>query len=172
MSVRDSMTDLYNRRGMTLQLENMLPKDHLGEKIFVAVIDMNGLKKINDTYGHSEGDYSIKVLSTAVKQSALPGEICVRAGGDEFYIIGIGDYDAENMSARAESFHTALHELHSKAHKNYELSASMGMVTEIIDENTNIDAVINRADRKMYEEKVNYGLPEKEEHLWTHFISD
>lgn len=172
MSVRDSMTDLYNRRGMTLQLENMLPKDHLGEKIFVAVIDMNGLKKINDTYGHSEGDYSIKVLSTAVKQSALPGEICVRASGDEFYIIGIGDYDAENMSARAESFHVVLQELHSKARKDYELSASIGMVTEIIDENTNIDAVINRADRKMYEEKVNYGLPEKEEHLWTHFISD
>lgn len=154
MSVRDSMTDLYNRRGMTLQLENMLPKDHLGEKIFVAVIDMNGMKKINDTYGHLEGDYCIKVLSSAVKQSALPDEICVRAGGDEFYMIGIGDYDDKTLNTRAEGIRVILQELHSKAQKDYELSASIGMVTEVIDENTNIDAVINRADKKMYEEKV------------------
>nr|MCR4806986.1 GGDEF domain-containing protein [Lachnospiraceae bacterium] len=154
MSVRDSMTDLYNRRGMTFRLENMLPKDHIGEKVFVAVIDMNGMKKINDTYGHLEGDYCIKVLSSAVKQCALPDEICVRAGGDEFYIIGIGDYDAGTMGARADGFRAALRELHSKAGKDYEISASVGMVTETIDENTNIDAVINRADKKMYEEKM------------------
>ena len=139
---------------MNLQLENMLPEDHLGEKLFVAVIDMNGLKKINDTYGHSEGDYSITTLSTAIKQSALPGEICVRAGGDEFYIIGIGDYDDATMSARAESIRAALQELHTKAKKDYALTASIGMVTETIDMNTNIDAAINRADEKMYNEKM------------------
>lgn len=156
MSVRDSMTDLYNRRGMAFQLENMLPKDHLGEKVFAAVIDMNGMKKINDTYGHSEGDYCIMVLSKAVQHNARPDEICVRAGGDEFYIIGIGDYDSETLSARTESLRVTLRELHSKAGKDYEITASIGMVTETIDENTNIDAVINRADKKMYEEKMKY----------------
>lgn len=116
---------------------------------------MNGMKKINDTYGHSEGDYCIRVLSTAVKQIAFPDEICVRAGGDEFYIIGIGGY-AETMNARADRFRVILQELHSKAGKDYEISASIGMVTEIIDENTNVDAVINRADKKMYEEKIKW----------------
>ena len=103
-----------------------------------------------------ECDYCIKVLSTAVKQNALPGEICVRAGGDEFYVIGIGEYDEKTLSARAEDLRVTLREIHSKAHKDYELTASIGMATEVIDENTNVDAVINRADKKMYEEKMRF----------------
>ena len=154
MSIRDSMTGLYNRRGMTHQLEKISLENHHGEKLFVAVIDMNGLKNINDTYGHLEGDYGIKVLSTAVMQSTLPGEICVRAGGDEFYIIGVGYYGDEILSARAESFHRTLKDLQTKSSKEYVLSASIGIVTETIDDNTNIDAVINRADKEMYKEKT------------------
>ena len=156
LSVRDSMTGLFNRKGMSLQLENMLCEEHRGETILVSVIDMNGLKKINDTYGHSEGDYGIKLLCDAVTGSALPGEICVRAGGDEFYIIGVGKYTPQDLINREEIFHSVLKSLQKDSKKPFVITASIGFATETVDENINIDTVINRADNEMYKEKVRF----------------
>ena len=154
LSVKDSMTGLLNRRGMNLELEKMLCEENRGKNIFVAVIDMNGLKKINDTYGHSEGDYGIKLLCEAVEKSALPDEICIRAGGDEFYIIGVGKYDPWDLISRKNDFHMLLNDLQSSSQKPYTITASIGIATDALDENTNIDTIINRADKEMYDEKV------------------
>ncbi|MCR4788904.1 MAG: GGDEF domain-containing protein [Lachnospiraceae bacterium] len=154
LSVKDSMTGLLNRRGMNLELEKMLCEENRGKKIFVAVIDMNGLKKINDTYGHSEGDYCIKLLCKAVEETALPEEVSIRAGGDEFYIIGIGEYDPWDLISRKNSFHMLLNDLQSDSQKPFIITASIGIATETLDENTNIDSIINRADKEMYDEKV------------------
>ncbi|MCR5510715.1 MAG: GGDEF domain-containing protein [Lachnospiraceae bacterium] len=153
MSVRDSMTGLFNRRGMNLQLQKMPFGDHIGEMLFVAVFDMNGLKIINDTYGHAQGDHAISLMSSAVKRATLPEEFSVRAGGDEFYIIGIGDYDASDIPARKSEFRRILKGLSDASHTPYEVTASIGIVTEEVNENTNIDSVISRADEIMYEEK-------------------
>ncbi|MCR5501494.1 MAG: GGDEF domain-containing protein [Lachnospiraceae bacterium] len=154
LSIRDSMTGLYNRRGMQLQLEKAGLRERSGERLFAAVVDMDRLKKINDTYGHTEGDYGIMITAEAVRQSALPEEICVRAGGDEFYIIGIGLYDPDDFPARKERFRKLLQELHAKSGKSFPISASIGFSCEVIGEDTNPDTVINRADKEMYEEKV------------------
>lgn len=154
LSVKDSMTGLLNRRGMSLELEKMLCEENRGKKIFVAVIDMNGLKKINDTYGHSEGDYGIKLLCDAVEKAALPDEICIRAGGDEFYIIGVGKYDSWDLISRKNNFHLILNDLQSDSQKPFTITASIGIATEILNENTNIDTIINHADKEMYDEKV------------------
>jgi diguanylate cyclase (GGDEF)-like protein len=127
--------------------------DHIGEKLFVAVFDMNGLKNINDTYGHAQGDNAISLMSTAVKRAALPEELSVRAGGDEFFIIGIGDYKDSDIPARKNEFNRILKDLADASHTPYEVTASIGIVTEEVNENTNIDSVISRADEIMYEEK-------------------
>ncbi|MCR5356856.1 MAG: GGDEF domain-containing protein [Lachnospiraceae bacterium] len=154
LSARDSMTGLYNRRGMNLKFDKMLLEKHMGEDLFAMVIDMDGLKKINDTYGHEEGDCGIMLLSTAVKQITRPAEICVRAGGDEFYIIGTGKYDTADIDERRSSFNTILKEQNTKAGKPYEITASIGFATEAIDGETILDTVINRADKEMYMNKV------------------
>ena len=153
MSIHDSMTGLLNRRGMSHHLEKKLAEATEKDKLFVAVIDMNGLKKINDTYGHSEGDYAIAAISTAVKQVTKAGEICVRAGGDEFYIMGVGRYKDEDTDLRRKEFTDALKELLSKDNKPYDVTASIGCVIEKIDANIKIDTVISRADEEMYKEK-------------------
>ena len=154
MSIRDSMTGLYNRRGMNLKLDELLGGEHRGDKLFVAVIDMNGLKKINDTYGHTEGDAGILLISKAVKQSALRGEICVRAGGDEFYVIGVGKYDAPDTVTRETDFRTVLEELQADVPKPYKVTASVGCAIEPVVESLNFDAVLSRADKMMYKEKL------------------
>lgn len=153
ISIHDSMTGLLNRRGMSLQFETLMSGTSADDKIFVAVIDMDSLKTINDTYGHSEGDYSITAIGTAVSRISRPGELCVRAGGDEFYIIGVGKYDSEDISLRKEEFKSVLNELLSKTEKPYKVTASMGCVIEDTDEKIKIDTVISRADEEMYKEK-------------------
>ncbi|MBR6469639.1 MAG: GGDEF domain-containing protein, partial [Lachnospiraceae bacterium] len=154
LSAKDSMTGLYNRWGMNLELDKMLSMSRKGESIFAMVIDMDGLKKINDTYGHMEGDHGIMLLGTAVRQVTLPGEICVRAGGDEFYIIGIGKYDTGDLSRRIDSLNAVLKKLNAAAGKPYEITASIGFAAETIDEGTMLDTVLNRADKEMYKSKV------------------
>ncbi len=153
LSIRDSMTGMYNRRGMSLQLEKMLDKDSMGKMLFVAVIDMDGLKKINDSYGHAEGDHGIMLLSKAITQCTNHEEICIRAGGDEFLIIGVGHYDYDEMIKRKESFALILEGLQDHSEKPYTVTASIGLAAEKIDSYTNIDALISHADKEMYNQK-------------------
>ena len=104
LSVHDNMTGLYNRRGMYEKYADMLKKALPDERLFVCVIDMDGLKYINDTFGHGEGDCGIMTVSRAAKMLTRDNEICVRAGGDEFFIIGIGAYPDSECAERRERF--------------------------------------------------------------------
>jgi diguanylate cyclase (GGDEF)-like protein len=83
---------------------SMLASAKEGDSLFVAVADMDGLKYINDTFGHGEGDFGIKTVSSTLASVARPGEICVRSGGDEFFLIGIGDYSPGDEAERAIAF--------------------------------------------------------------------
>lgn len=161
LSVRDGMTGLYNRRGMHDRLEEMFKQATEGEYLFVAVIDMDGLKTINDTYGHGEGDVCIRIVSSAVAQITGENEICVRAGGDEFYIIGIGVYDENEGIKRAEELKTVIGKIAIGYQKPYTVSASFGCAFEPVTENMNVDSVISRADEKMYKCKVAKNIQRK-----------
>lgn len=147
------MTGLYNRRGMEARVRSMAAKGGVRDSWLVFVIDMDGLKFINDTYGHSEGDYGIAAVASASGQIARSSEICVRAGGDEFYIIGLGEYNYIDAIVRIEKFNLALAE-ENKAEKPYEISASIGFCCEPFSSGADINDVIRLADGRMYESKV------------------
>lgn len=154
LSVYDEMTGAYNRRGMKMKLEELLKKAHQGDKVFVGVIDMDGLKYINDTYGHEEGDWGIKFICNAALNFTKPEEICIRAGGDEFYIIGIGDYTDVIIKKRVDDFISNI-ENKSKAYlKPYSLSASIGFAVCEYAPGICIEEIISNADVNMYRNKV------------------
>ncbi|MDE7294144.1 MAG: GGDEF domain-containing protein [Oscillospiraceae bacterium] len=152
-SERDAMTGLYNRRGMERKVKEMAAHATVRDSWLVFVIDMDGLKFINDTYGHSEGDYGISAVAAASGQIARSSEICVRAGGDEFYIIGLGEYNYIDAIVRIEKFNEALAE-ENKAEKPFEISASIGFCCEAFSSGCGIDDIIRLADGRMYESKV------------------
>ena len=102
ISITDRLTGLYNR----VYLDEMFPEylndlSNKNESFYLALLDINGLKKINDTYGHNAGDQLLTGFSTALKHtlhSIDRDSIAVRFGGDEFVIIGKGTKeDAENL---------------------------------------------------------------------------
>ncbi|MCR5739912.1 MAG: GGDEF domain-containing protein [Lachnospiraceae bacterium] len=154
LSIRDVMTGLYNRRGMYEMYRQMLAGAEDGDALFVAVSDMDGLKYVNDTFGHAEGDYGIRAVSSTLSSVAKPGEICVRSGGDEFFLIGIGKYSQKEEAARAIEFSDALSKVSEEAGKEYNISASIGCVVFEDCRQISLDNALSEADERMYRYKV------------------
>ncbi len=153
LSVRDEMTGAYNRRGMRMKIDELVAKATNDDMIYAFVIDMDGLKYINDTFGHNDGDLGIKTVYTAAAAIMKPDEVCVRAGGDEFYVLGSGKTDDEQLAKRADEFTEKLKELNCGYDKPYTISASIGYAYSA-KENLHINSVINTADERMYRNKI------------------
>lgn len=158
MSIRDEMTGAYNRRGLYLRLEEMLKNREPDAQFFAAVIDLDSLKRINDTYGHNEGDFAICTVAAGVTAVKLHNEICVRAGGDEFYIVGVGQYAENAPEERASRFSKWMEQRSVSARKPYPVTASIGCIVCPITDSFNVDEAIHRADEIMYACKVKRKL--------------
>ncbi len=154
LSVRDEMTGAYNRRGMYEMFRAMLQKAKDGDALFVAVVDMDGLKYVNDTFGHSEGDFGIRTVSTALMSVVRHDEICVRSGGDEFFLIGVGRYSREDEAERARAFTEAVDKASENAGKPYVISASIGCAVFEDCRQISLDNALSEADERMYRYKV------------------
>ena len=124
--MKDALTGLYNRHGYDRLVEPLLNRA-LSENLPLTafLIDMDGLKHINDTYGHGEGDFAIRVLGQAIESTAAEGDICARFSGDEFYLLtaGLTEKDAKK---RAQSIAAYLQNYNKLSGKPYDISCSCG----------------------------------------------
>ena len=154
LSIRDTMTGVLNRRGMYRKFEAMLENAREGDALLVCVVDMDGLKYINDTFGHGEGDFGIISVCGALVSIARRNEICVRSGGDEFFLIGIGPYGREEEAKRADEFTQAVAKASEKAGKPYRISGSIGCVVFDDYRQISLDNALSEADVRMYRYKV------------------
>ena len=154
LSVTDELTGLYNRRGFfrfsLSRLQFMSRNSEL--KTVVMLMDMDGLKFINDTYGHKEGDNAISMLAAILKRTLRETDIIGRIGGDEFVIfstVKTGD-DAQDICNRIRK---NLDDFNSKEIYPFKLSVSIGHVE--LDEATTegLENAIKGADLVLYDEK-------------------
>lgn len=153
-SLYDNMTGLYNRRGMDMKLNDYQYTSLPNPMCAVFVFDMDGLKKINDTYGHSDGDFGIMLVASSVKHVTGESEIAIRAGGDEFYIIGIGEYSEEIMEQKERDFSSILSAKNLLSNKPYIVTASVGYHMMPFSGLDKIQETIDIADENMYKNKV------------------
>lgn len=153
LSIRDNMTGLYNRRGMNEMFEELSAKSQPTDRLFACVIDMDGLKLINDNHGHSEGDFGIITVSRAVKRICRCNELSIRAGGDEFFILGLGEYLPEECDKRREEFLSAMEELSAESGKPYQICASIGCALGE-EGSRDPEELLSAADRDMYRFKT------------------
>lgn len=157
MYILDFMTSLYNRRGFYTKIKPKLESCiTLKYDLMVVSVDMDGLKTINDTHGHNEGDNAIKSLAALLTQSVDEDTIVSRFGGDEFVVAGVfpdGQAVADEFKATLQRKIDAFNEITDKP---YKISASIGISIRKPDETTNLDELIELADSIMYRQKAKH----------------
>lgn len=154
--VLDPMTGIYNRRGFSQRLEELIDKEeNFGKYLYLFSIDMDGLKYINDTFGHGEGDFALTALSKAMSKTCGPGAIYSRFGGDEFACAILAEeenaYSAKEFSKKLMEKVAAISGVSTKP---YTIAASVGMSLQKIEKDMDIEVLFQQADHLMYDDKA------------------
>lgn len=154
----DEMTDISNRRTGLMILQKELKSALRTKKpLSICFIDIDGLKSVNDTYGHDEGDYLIKAVSRIIRSTIRDVDEVSRMGGDEFLII-FPDCPLNNAQEVMGRIQEIMKRDHESSKKPYRCSFSFGIVEARKDGEVTIDELIKQADQKMYEHKLTRKL--------------
>lgn len=151
--VMDPLCGIYNRNGFIRTADLMFKRCiETDQNLLISFIDMDGLKMINDSYGHKEGDYALQCLANVISKCCTKGSICARFGGDEFIILGPGASE-EDIETLETSFRNNIDTVNNALRKPYKLSASIGTIITKPDPDVKLFNLITRADEVMYEQK-------------------
>src|SRR5262249_27973437 len=127
-SLTDPLTGLPNRRSMFAHLSRQLKRaERLETEVALIVMDVDGFKAINDTYGHSVGDHALREVSAALQETLRPYDLCVRYAGDEFIVV-LSDCSRETAEAKRAELQARVAEirLEVRTGKFVRLAASAG----------------------------------------------
>lgn len=149
----DYMTGLYNRSGFYKQIDRMRESAGSDRYMIVAMIDLDGLKMINDTYGHDSGDFAINSISRAMGFLSITNKICGRFGGDEFVLCASTEDGAEAEQNIRRDITKYINRVNDINDKPFKLSASIGTVSAPLDV-SDFDELMKIADDRMYAEKI------------------
>ena len=155
--IRDTMTGLYNRHGYYQCLEEYVKREDLKDGfIHVISIDMDGMKSINDGFGHLEGDNAIKSVAQAINECFAQPCISARFGGDEF-VVAIFSEDEKEPTSEIISCKLNDYLKHSPllTDKEYKVGVSVGQAVVRLSEIEDMKTVEKMADECMYEDKRN-----------------
>lgn len=152
-SIRDPLTNLYNRRYLEDSLQREFAhaaRDHYPVSIIMA--DIDHFKKVNDTYGHTVGDIVLQKLSGLLMSSFRVEDIVCRYGGEEFIVVMPGTA-AETAFLRTENFRQTVEQTNMEiAEKNISITISAGAA--VFPENgETVNSVIKQADQALYQAK-------------------
>ncbi len=144
----DALTGLYNRIGFQNILKSMRTEsEYINKPVTVIMSDLDGLKFINDNYGHAEGDNSIYAVANALFNSVPESSLSTRFGGDEVFSVVFGDCDPDEIVSNIDK---NLDEYNKNSGKPYKVSTSSGYTVSVLDENFDITQAIKDADEQMY----------------------
>lgn len=156
LSLSDELTGLYNRRGFITLSEQQLGYCLREDVPFIVFyIDLDGLKKINDQYGHNEGDNALKATAEILKKSFRETDIIARLGGDEFTIF-TSKTDSETADILKTRILKYIDETNQKKDHPYTISMSIGIYLSSFNTNNSvmdIDQILKLADYELYKIK-------------------
>jgi diguanylate cyclase (GGDEF)-like protein/PAS domain S-box-containing protein len=153
LSLIDELTGLYNRRAFFTLAEQQLKiaKRHK-TGMFMLYADMDNLKKINDTFGHDQGDLALIDIAKILKATYRYSDIVARIGGDEFVVFPVETTDdhVELITARLQN-NLDIH--NAKKDQGIELSLSVGIAYYDPESTYTVDELMSQADKLMYKQK-------------------
>lgn len=151
-SLKDDLTGLFNRRGLLKQAAPYFDfARRQKEKLLLLFIDLDGMKKINDEFGHNEGDNALIQTAAILNRSFRSSDIIARLGGDEFTVL-VTDLNASKEEAIAR-LNENLRAYNASETRNHKLSFSIGVATLEPERMACFEELLEQADQAMYEQK-------------------
>jgi diguanylate cyclase (GGDEF)-like protein/PAS domain S-box-containing protein len=153
LSIIDQLTGLHNRRGfLSLAEQQFKLSDRIGKGMMFLFADLDGLKWINDTLGHEEGDKALVEAAEVLRETFRNSDIIARLGGDEYAVLAtnVADFNSEPIISRLQS---RVDKRNSCNNRKYRLSISSGCSYYDPENPCSIDELMASADRLMYENK-------------------
>ena len=156
----DPLTQTNNKNQMYKYLVTKMKHEEMGMSLFLIMVDINGMRNINDSYGHAEGDRAILRVSNSIKeacQGTRSRMFVSRFGGDEFVIVAEMGYRAE-AAWLVDQIRTNLKRATEVDGASYDISISVGIAQYDYQAPVSIDTFIARADSDLYQnKKLNVG---------------
>jgi diguanylate cyclase (GGDEF)-like protein len=153
LSPRDQLTSLYDRKGFFALAERWMKiADQEKKAIMFLYLDINGLKSINDTFGHFGGDQVLVDTAHILKETFRESDILARIGGDEFIalLFGVSQDIAKEPAKRLQR---RIEEFNLKRTRTYKLELSTGIVFYDYRYPLSVEELLQQAGRLVYEEK-------------------
>ena len=160
MASHDGLTELYNRRYFYERFQEGLARARASKQtLALIVLDIDGLKKINDEYGHAVGDVMIASLAKVIEKHIRTSDVPARLGGDEFAIL-MPDTDKRGAFALAQRLWQELEEQPMYEHDGMRLMLNVSIgVSGFPWGGEDVDEMMHWADSDMYANKVSRRLP-------------
>ncbi len=148
VAIKDPLTYLYTRNYADELIEKMISKNRY---FFVAFVDLDGLKVVNDVHGHDEGDFYIKTVAEILQDYFKEDSVC-RYGGDEIVVVGTCDVE-DAVTKKIIQSYKAVANIPKLYHKPYTTSISYGIAFKHPNEIITAAELIAISDARMYELK-------------------
>lgn len=146
----DALTKVRNKRAYDIELEKVNQEIRDGKTDFgLAMVDLNYLKKTNDTYGHEYGNIMLQKLCRIIC-SVFQHSSVFRIGGDEFIVI-FSNHDYEHLEELKENLNRSMQETEQEEHPWERVSAAVGYALFDPAMDRDMESVFKRADKQMYE---------------------
>ncbi len=153
LSHTDELTGLYIRRGfLSFGMQSLALARRMGRRGNVFFADLDELKKINDTFGHMEGDLAIRQAGRILSDTFRHMDIIARLGGDEFTILAV-DTAPDFCDILRTRVKSGLAAYNANAKKPYSLSMSIGAIPFDQDSTVSLTELLEKADETLYAEK-------------------
>lgn len=149
----DPLTGIYNRSFLD-SIRKELDKKGSSLEVTGIMLDLNGFKAINDTYGHAEGDVALQKAANILKTSVGALGCVIRAGGDEFIVL-LNTCQREIVDECIQYIRESFGEENRTSEKEYDLTMAIGCCSSSPVYRT-LDDIVKQADRAMYKDKRLY----------------
>jgi len=153
LALIDDLTGFNNRRGFLALAEHHASLAYrTGKTFLLAFVDLDGLKRINDTFGHQEGNRALVDTSIVLRDSFRQSDILARLGGDEFAIL-VAEAAENDIEAVRHRIDRKLCSFNADPGRRYDLSFSVGIVPNDATQHSNLEQLLSQADALMYRQK-------------------
>jgi len=161
LSLTDDLTGLNNRRGFNTLAEQYMKIAKRQKKPFSLLFcDLDGLKEINDTLGHTMGNRALEEVADVLRETFRESDIMARFGGDEFVVL-VTDASAGEMESLLGRLRAGVDKRNASGRLPFTLSVSYGIAQFDPAEPEPLERIISQADSRMYESKRAKKVPRK-----------